>query len=267
MLMKKIFIGKTQSKSSRVWVTVIVLAALALSAFSWWPAGRQAFMAFREDAVLIRLIEAAGAEFDTVNITGWVRVEESLSEPVDPEALAWGAATRLGLPESGRRSEKWQNSLARGVKLESKNSEGLTFTVLAQTLAQPEGKGLSHIMVSTSSPERLEARRLKQAISDTLSAYGADGRVALTYAGKTRGAMEDEELLACAEKMMMLAGASIQEKTLAGNLVSLTGFSPRLAGEISYAGREINLNVALRRNPVEGATYVYAASPVILTEY
>jgi hypothetical protein len=63
------------------------------------------------------------------------------------------------------------------------------------------------------------------------------------------------------------AGATVQEKTVKDNLVSLTGNSPSLPGGLDYDGKKVNINVALRSNTQEQATYVYVASPVIYTEY
>ena len=47
----------------------------------------------------------------------------------------------------------------------------------------------------------------------------------------------------------------------------MTGLSPQFDGDLRYDKQGINLNVALRTDPVEQVTYVYAASPVIFTEY
>ena len=67
--------------------------------------------------------------------------------------------------------------------------------------------------------------------------------------------------------MMDQAEARIQENVVKDNLVSLTGLSPQFNGDLRYDNQEVNLNVALRTDPVEQVTYVYAASPVIFTEY
>lgn len=244
-----------------------LLIAVLLLVLFFSPLCKHVIGAYREDAILLKLIKATGAEFKSVNVTGWVRVDEKVPGANNPEALVNQVAAQLSLLEEGRKVVNWQNKLARGVKVEGETPEGTVFSVLGQTLDTPEGKNVSHVMVSTAGAENRKVRLYKQKIHEALDGYGGEGHVAVTYSGKIENELNGDDLLADAEKIMALAGAPVQEKTVKDNLVSLTGFSPQIFNEMSYAGKEVNLNVALRSNPVEHVTYVYVASPVIFTEY
>lgn len=248
-------------------IVLAVLIVLSLSLFGLSPVCRQALGAYRENAVLSELIQTSGAEFKSVDVTGWSRVDTDTAGTDDPEALANLVAARLKLLETGRKAESWQNQLARGTKVEGKMPDGRVFSLLGQTLNLPGGEKVSHVMVSTAGVENRKARFYKQIIEGSLRGCGGERHVALTYTGKIKNELSGEELLAKAENLMTLAGAPVQEKTVKDNLVSLTGFSRRFSSDVSYAGREVNLNVALRSNPVEHVTYVYVASPVIFMEY
>lgn len=267
-MLNRVFLKALASeKNGRLFIGISLLAVILVSLFSFSPLGRNVFETYREDFILSRLIKSTGAELDSVNVTGWVKVDENAVGAGDPGGLANHAAARLNLLDTGRKVESWENQYARGVKVEGRNPEGRVFTVLGQTMEWPEGKKVSYIMVSSAGAEKRKARYYKQRMNEALGIYGGESHVAITYSGKIKQDLNGEELLADAEKMMALAGAPVQEKTLKDNLVSLTGFSPRFSGDIRYAGREVNLNVALRSNPVEHVTYVYVASPVIFTEY
>lgn len=254
-------------KKSTLLAGLSLLLAIFLSVLIFSPLCKNVIGAYKEDAVLLKLIKSTGAEFKAVNVTGWVRVDEKAPVADDPEALVSLVVAQLNLLEAERKVENWRNKFARGVKVEGKTSEGSDFSVLGQTLETPEGKKVSHVMVSTVGSESRKVRFYKQKIYEALNAFGGESHVAVTYSGKIKNELNGEDLLTDAEKMMALAGAPVQEKTVKDNLVSLTGFSPRFFNDISYAGREVNLNVALRSNPVEQVTYVYVASPVIFTEY
>lgn len=263
MLKNKNFLGKSKKMVLTLLGALLFLtAAVAVS-----PQGRTAINEYREDAFLAKLIETSGAEFHAINVTGWVRVNDDVANSGSLETLITGLADQLGLSRAVREMQGWQNSFASGARLESKTHDGQVVSIMAQALKQPGGKTVSHLMVSYDAKGRKEARSYKQKLHNTLISYGRGTRVAMTCSGKINGALDGDELLLRAEKMMSKAGAPIEEQTLGENLVSLTGFSPRLAGSMNYAGREVNLNVALRRSMIDGATYVYAASPVILTEY
>lgn len=263
MLINKYFLSNSKKKALvLLGVLILLITAVALS-----PQGRNAINEYKEDALLAKLIETSGAEFHAINVTGWVRINDDVANSGSLETLCTGFADQMGLSRAGREMQSWQNSVASGARLEAKTLDGQVVSIMAQALKQPGGKTVSHLMVSCDAKGRKEARSYKQRLHNALISYGRDTRVAMTCSGKINGALDGDEMLLRAEKMMSKAGAPIEEQTLGENLVSLTGFSPRLAGSMNYAGREVNLNVALRRSTIDGATYVYAASPVILTEY
>ncbi len=252
-------------KKKIITAALVFLTITALLAFS--SPVREMAGSYRENAVLHRLVRSSGAGVQSINITGWVRVDENKAVAYDPETMANSTAAWLKLPELGRGVERWQNQYARGAKVEGLTASGRAVTVLGQTMEVEKGSKVSHVMVKLDGAESWKTPLYQYKIRKALGLYGQDCRVAVTCAGKIKGELSQKELLACAEKMMEQSGATIQEKTVRDNLVSLTGFSPRFFRGAGYAGKEVNLNVALRVNPAEQATYIYVASPVIFTEY
>ncbi|HOV79189.1 MAG TPA: YwmB family TATA-box binding protein [Bacillota bacterium] len=249
-------------------LAVTLLPVLLLAVLSCLPPCRNFLNDYREDAFMLKLVGSSGAEFKTINITGWVKADpERTGDAGSPEALAESAAGQLKMILSGRKKENWQNQFAGGTKIEGKLANGHAVSVLGQTMELPQGEKVSHVMISLSGTEGKRVRHYRKTIADTLGAYGPAGHVAVTYYGEIKQELDRDQLLENAERLMILAGAPVQEKTVRDNLVSLTGYSPRFVSGISYAGREVNLNVALRCNPAERVTHVYVASPVILTEY
>lgn len=247
---------------------IAALAFLAIAIFlAFSPFVREIACSYRENAVLLKLVRLSGAGVQSINITGWVRVDGDKADAHDPVVMADTTAAWLKLPELGRGVESWQNQYARGAKVEGLTTGGRAVTVLGQTMELEKGSTISHVMVNLDGVEGWKAPLYQYKIRKVLGRYGQDCRVAVTCAGKIEGELGQNELLACAENMMEQSGATIQEKTSGDNLVSLTGFSPRFFKTTGYAGKEVNLNVALRYNPVGQATYVYVATPVIFTEY
>lgn len=263
--MKK-FIKDQVSGRSKLIIGLGLLMALT-AALLFTPYCSKMLAAYREDAVLRQLIKSTGAELDSASVTGWVKVAEDAAGAGDPQVLASDAAARLDLTAAGRKVENWTNQYARGTKLEGRLPDGCGVSVLGQVMELPEGGKISHVMISATGAEKRKVALYKQKIHAALSRYGNEDHVAVTYSGRIKNGLNGEELLAGAERMMAEAGAPVQERTVKDNLVSLTGFSRRFSSDISYAGQEINLNVALRSNPEEHFTYVYAASPVIFIEY
>ncbi len=244
---------------------MILILCLFLTLTVLVPYFRDEMRAYREEDILLELIDSVGAGYETVNVTGWVRVDAATPGAGDPRSLAENTAEWLNLP--GRRVERWQNQYAHGLKVEDKTPGGSVFTVLGQTMELQEGIAVSHVMVSAAGVERRQTHYFKQKINEALNKFMGEKHIAVTYSGKMEKELSGAELLVEAENIMTLAGATVKERTVGDNLVSLTGFTPQLTGNMKYGEKRVNLNVALRCNPVERVTYIYAASPVIFTEY
>ena len=265
MLIKELS-KRLSSRKKALLAAVGMLIAVLFSVLAFSPACKDAISAYREEAALLKIIKNAGAQFKSTNVTGWVRVDEKAAGAYEPETLAGMVAAQLSVPEAGRKVERWENQFARGAKVEGLAKGGRTVAVMGQVMEPQQGKTVSHIMVVLDGAASGKTGAYKSKISAALGGYG-ESRVALTCSGTINNELNKDELLEAAEKMMIQAGATVHEKTIKDNLVSLTGFSPRFVKDITYAGKEINLNVALRCDPVEHVTYVYVASPVIFTEY
>jgi len=247
------------------YLLTILVALIAISiVLALRPVGLKMVASYREEQALLNMIGLCGAELQSVNVTGWAKVTGP--EEIALEALVNHTAGLLKIAEDGRTMEKWDNPYARGVKFQGFMPGGKSVVVLGQTMELLAGQRVTHVMISLGA-EAGKAGYYKEKIRQALVTQSADEHVALTYTGKINCALNQEELSARAEVVMAGAGATVQEKTVKDNLVSMTGNSPSLPSGLAYDGKEVNINVALRSNTQEQATYVYVASPVIYTEY
>lgn len=247
------------------YIMIILMALIVISIIlALRPLGMRILASYREEQALMDLMSLCGAELQSVNVSGWARVAGT--DELSLEVLVNHTAKVLKLDGDGLTREAWENSYARGVKVQGTMPGGDTVAVLAQTMELLQDQKVTHLMISVVT-ETSKSGYYKEKVRQALVAQSSDEYVALTYAGKINWALNQEELSARAEDVMAGAGATIQEKTVKDNLVSLTGHSPSLPDGLSYDGKEVNLNVAFRSNLEEQATYVYVASPVIYTEY
>lgn len=265
-MLKKHLTIDLKSKKNALLIISGILIAVSFSYISFSPTGRDTFKSYREEAFLQKLIKSTGGVYKSASITGWVRVEDKTPDANNPEKLTVSLAGMLGMNEDNRKVENWQNQFARGSRIEGFLHGGQAVSVLGQSMQVRQGETVTHAMVSLEGIENRKSEFYKNKISEAINRYG-EGQVGMTCFGVIENDLSGEELLIAAEKMMDLARAPVQDKTIKDNLVSLTGFSPRFIRDIAYAGKEINLNVALRSNPAQHVTYVYVASPVIFAEY
>lgn len=264
-MLRKHLVDYFVSKKKTLLIFSGIIIAVSFSFFAFSPFCRDAISSYREESFLHKLIKSSGGVYKSASITGWVRVENA-SDSYNPEKLAINIADLLDMSESNRKVENWQNQFARGSRIEGFLKGGQAVSVLGQSMQVQQGITVSHAMVSLEGIESRKSVFYKNKISEAIDRYG-EGHVGLTCSGVINNDLSGDDLLSAAEKMMAAAGASVQEKTVKDNLVSLTGYSSRFVKDVAYAGKEINLNVALRSNPAQHVTYVYVASPVIFTEY
>lgn len=270
----------------RAAVTSIVLVLALVLSFTYYN---------QEEIVLRRLVGHTGARDLEYNVTGWARIDEG-SGWKDPDALAVAAAQKLGLPAGSAGIERWENSFARGAQVAGVLRDGARATVTAQSMSVPGGAHDTHLMVSVRGSRKFAASLHRDSARSVLAAFGKEARTGITVDGKlpwgnketppetpahnslrlpfikpaastTAAAGDPPDLLATAGGMMAMAGANVQERTQKDNLVSLAGYTKKLARIFRYENRAININVACRHDPVEGVTYIYAATPLILIEY
>lgn len=246
-----------------------ILIALSLTVlFSLLtPVGQKLLESDSEETLLLTILKSSGAELKTTHVAGWVKVDDFSPGVGEPEEIASLAAGLLGLNVAACKTENWQNAYARGSEIAGALPDGSLVSVLGQVMEYPEGNVASHIMVNLAAGDYRKVRNYKKRIGQALSQCGKDERVAVSLSGWIDRDLSDEELTARAEELMSGAGAAVQERVAKDNLVSLTGYSARFSRDLRYAGKEVNLNVAIRRSPSSHGALIYVASPVILTEY
>jgi len=258
--------GKEQKKLLPLFLLLVALI-LAVLALQLTPAGQKLLAASSEEKFLLSLLESSGAELRTVHVTGWVKVDGSSPGAGEPGDMACLVAGRLGLNVPASKTENWQNAYARGAEIEGSLPDGSPVSVLGQMMEYPEGNKASHVMVNLAAGDYKKARIYKKQIANALRQCGNKERVAVSLSGWLDAELSDGDLADRAEELMRVAGAAVRERTVKDNLVSLTGYSARFSRDLRYAGKEVNLNVAIRRGPAGRGAYIYVASPVILTEY
>lgn len=91
--------------------------------------------------------------------------------------------------------------------------------------------------------------------------------VNLSITGSMEGKFTEEEVSGLCGKALESINASIIEGINSNGLVSITAFSPSIKEAVKVNGKRVNVNIAARYNSYEGKTYIWLATPVIITEY
>ncbi|MGE5614126.1 MAG: YwmB family TATA-box binding protein [Bacillota bacterium] len=96
---------------------------------------------------------------------------------------------------------------------------------------------------------------------------GVKPEVNLSITGSVEGRLSETEIEELCGKALDSIHANVIEGTRNNELVSITAFSPSIKSAVLVNGKRVNVNMAARYNSYEGKTYIWLATPVIITEY
>lgn len=108
---------------------------------------------------------------------------------------------------------------------------------------------------------------IRRSISNAFWIYNVKPSFSSLIQGKYNGALTIPQMKAKAAGIFLTKSSSFVEGVDDGNMVSVSGYISGLNDKISYMGKLVNLNAALRYSKTDGCTYIWVGSPIILLEY
>ncbi|BCV23024.1 YwmB family TATA-box binding protein [Moorella sp. Hama-1] len=221
--------------------------------------------------LLFAALNASGARLESLHLEAWGRLNTSFTDAETVAGLAQQAVTGLGLdPGAGSglkcqdtekfHSSTWEGELQPGVKLflsvqslAGSGVDGETYLLLDLTGEPRNGEGE---MVAWQGKVRAAFRPWQV---DPHLTYGLIGVIP----GKLTGAERQQR----ARAVLAALEARKVEGVEDDELLSISAYSNRLPRSLAVAGREVNVNVALRFHTTDGNTYLHLGSPLLGGEY
>jgi len=104
-------------------------------------------------------------------------------------------------------------------------------------------------------------------ITEVLRNYGVEPEVNISITGCIKEHLSEPEVEQLFSRVFESISADRVEGINDEGLISVSAFSPSIREAIRVNGRRVNVNLASRYNSYEGKTYIWLATPVIMTEY
>ena len=137
--------------------------------------------------------------------------------------------------------------------------------VVGKAGGNSEGSYVAISLVDTSRTPDLAEERV--ALEKTLNTRGIGPKFNSCITGCFDGKMDKSALNAACARIFESAGARKVEGIREGSLISVSAFSSAIRETVNDNGNKVNLNLAIRYNSYENKTYIWLATPVIITEY
>jgi hypothetical protein len=239
-----------------------------------------------EAAVFQELIQISETTLDRVVIYAWMQLPRPAGQNgtgEDPQNRA--ARCRQKIMERIPGQNKAEYS-AGSYLIETKQGELIKVSTRnSETVSPHYPKAASgYLLVEVSQVASVERTvLLRQVVTQALEAAEADtlhldsaetnDRVAVPVKSSLNltlsrsGRLTQAEQLKLVKQMLGAAGAGNSQGLNSGELISLTAYTPRLAGYETLAGEPVNLQLASRYHSLDNRTYFQIGAPLLMIEY
>jgi len=219
-------------------------------------------------ATVVRAFKESGASFGRLQVNGWTTVDQTFLAR-DSALMYFNARVgKLFKPDSLPRASIIEKDGYIIMKIQGEVDEHVAASITMQVPAEGSKVLLrqSYLIISLGTSESLVQYDKMHRIMDTFS-DGVDSHKSTVISGSYQGIMNRKKQLEILDKMLMVTDSSKVDTMADRQLISVTGYSPKVSKRLTYAGKSVNMNMALRYNFVEKKTLLYVGSPLITSEY
>lgn len=180
--------------------------------------------------------------------------------------IASELALGLGCPEKDISAKTINNEELEGVEINGTSGGSLSIAISAAVGKEDDNN--SYITLSIVDKDGIQdIDVLKKKVSSILGKYGISASVNSCLTGNYPGRLSNDRLNEICVDIFKASGARKVEGINESNLISVSAYAPSIGEAVEVNGRKINLNLAIRYNSYEDKTYIWLATPVIITEY
>ncbi len=216
-----------------------------------------------EEAITSAFIES-GAEFRDINVNSYVVFEGKNMTIDNIKKICNDIAERLNLKKV-QVDETTENNFSQIIITGLIDDEIYT-TLIVQSTHYEDFKESTIVLDIIDTKGEYDLRELCDTIRKVLSFYG-EATINITLSGSYQDKLSNEATGKILENIFEKIGADKIEGIDTSDLVSITGYTPRMIEHLSYAGKKANINIALRYNSYENKTNIWIGTPIIVTSY
>ena len=260
--------------ASRLFLPRVVRSPLAGATVSAGQAGSSSRPAAGDEVtprLLFTALSASGARLESLHLEAWGRLNTSFSDAATISDLAQQALTGLGLdPGAGAGLTRQDTEKFHGTAWEGELQPGVKLFLSVQSLAGSGADGETYLLLDlTGAPQNGEGEMVswQGQVRAAFQAWQVEPHLTYGLIGVIPGKLAAATRQQRARAVLAALGARKVEGVEDDELLSISAYSDRLPRGLAVAGREVNVNVALRFHATDGNTYLHLGSPLLGGEY
>jgi hypothetical protein len=222
------------------------------------------------DNVLMTAFDASDGQLEGTNISIWSQIKDGDYTLEEMEEISLECASILDL-EKDAEIDITEDGDYNKIMVTNQKDEDIYITIVMENFKK-EGLSIeSYLLIDLYlSNHYKDICQVEEIILDYFTKQGFEYQYAMTIYGTFSNKLNTDIMREVIGKTFeSIEGQIIEgmEETEYGQMVSLTGYSPKLENNIQLAGDQINLNAAMRYSEHDDKTYIWIGTPLIATEY
>lgn len=218
--------------------------------------------------ILLGALEASKGSLEYTNITMW---GQSISnDSIEMEETVLECANLLGM-EKGSNIESFQEDFYNQVKLTNQEGEDVFLTIVMDDFKTNQSQKERYLLVELLLlKDYKNISKLENIILDYFAAIGFSFEYDITISGTFSNKMNTVIMKDVINETFNSIDGKIgegMEEFQEDDLLSYTGYSPKLSNPIQLSGEGINLNVAMKSSHDLNKTFIWIGTPLIATDY
>lgn len=250
------------TKKACTYTLVFAIAIIFILWISIIP-GTRAEAIKPEEAINEALIESQ-AKLEEININSYVIFEGKYMTIDNMKKICNDIAERLNIKDV-ELDEIADNSLSQ-IVITGLIKDKIYTKLIVQSTNYDKFKETTIVLDIIDTKGEYDLGELCDTIKKVLSSYG-EARLNITLKGSYDDRLKNGDAERILKKIFRRIEAKKTEGIDTSDLVSVTGYTPRINEYLSYGNKKANINIAFRYNSHESKTNIWIGTPVIVTAY
>lgn len=221
-----------------------------------------------KEAMLIKSFSNSGAEVLTTEIYFTATVQKSKKSFQEQKLFVEDLSGRLGvLKNEAFLSREIKNDSIEKIEVSGTTKNNRAIDINLQLNEGVKGNENIITVSITQNKSFVGLEAIKKEILEILKEDKIHPKVNSCITGYVAGKWDNAKLNEICDKMLKSVKAENVSSMKDRNLISVSAYSHYLGSTLNISGKKMNLNLAIRYNALEDKTYIWLATPVIITEY
>jgi len=251
------------NKKYLIYILPFVLAIILLAGFIG-----NCFRYKPPEMVLLDVFNTSKAEIISSEIYFWGTLGDNCNNIDKLKELALNISKEMDIESGNPKYISDENDILQKIEVSGVmkgSKETKIYIKLRKSVDAGEEGNISVSIIKDLTGTGLEV--IRKTMLGIFKKHDIDVKVNSCITGYLKGRLSDRQINEIGTRMLKSAGASNVEGIRDSDLISISAFSSFIDEAINVNGKKVNLNFAIRYNSYEDRTYIWVATPIIVTEY